>query len=107
MASDNVLIIDDNNFETEVLQSDTKVLIDFHAVWCGPCKVLTPIVEQVADEYAGKVKVAKIDVDQAPKTAMKYGIASVPTVMVFEGGEKKAQQVGVVKKDKLVKLLGL
>ncbi len=107
MAGKNVHIIDDQNFEAEVLQAQTPVLIDFHATWCGPCKLLTPIVEKLADEFEGKLKVGKVDIDQAPKLAQKYGVTSVPTVMVFEGGEKKASMVGVAKRDKLVALAGL
>ena len=103
----NVLEIDDSNFEAEVLQSATPVLVDFHAVWCGPCKILTPIVEKLAAEFEGKLKVVSVDIDRARKTAQKYNVASVPTVMVFESGAKKAQHVGVAKRDKLVALAGL
>ncbi len=107
MASQNVHIFDDTNFETEVLQASVPVLVDFHATWCGPCKVLAPIVEKLADEFEGKLKVGKVDIDVAPKLAQKYGITSVPTVMVFQGGEKKASHTGVAKRDKLVAMAGL
>ena len=103
----NIHHFDDNNFETEVLQADTPVLVDFHAVWCGPCKLLAPIVAKMADEFEGKLKVGKVDIDAAPKLAQKYGIRSVPTVMVFENGEKKAAHTGLAKRDKLVQMAGL
>ncbi len=107
MASTNVLIIDDSNFDSEVMNSSTPVLVDFTATWCGPCKMLAPIVDKLADEFVGKLKVAKIDIDQAPNLASKFGVRSVPTVMVFEGGEKKAQHIGLAKRDQLVKLAGM
>jgi thioredoxin 1 len=106
-ASKNVHLIDDKNFEQEVLKAPGTVLVDFTATWCGPCKILAPIVEKLADEFVGKLKVAKVDVDQAPAVAAKYGIRSVPTVMVFQGGEKKAQHIGLTKREKLLELTGL
>jgi thioredoxin 1 len=105
--SKNVHVFDDRNFEQEVLKAAGPVLVDFTATWCGPCKILAPIVAQLADDFAGKLKVGKVDVDQAPAVAAKYGIRSVPTVMVFEGGEKKAQHIGLTKRDKLIELAGL
>lgn len=105
MASKNVISVNDTNFETEVLKSDKPVLVDFTATWCGPCKMLAPIVDKLADEFAGTYKVAKIDIDEAQSIARKYGIRSVPTVMVFKNGEKTAQNVGVAQRDKLVSLL--
>lgn len=107
MASQNVHTFTDENFETEVLQSPIPVLVDFTATWCGPCKVLAPVVEKLAEELQGKVKVGKLDVDAAPQTASKFGIRGVPTCMAFNGGEKKGQVVGVVNKDKLLQLLGV
>lgn len=107
MASKNVKIFDDQNFESEVLKAQGPVLVDFTATWCGPCKALAPIVDKLADEFEGKVKVGKLDIDAAPNVAAKYGIRSVPTVLVFEGGQKKAQQVGLTTRDKLVQLLGV
>jgi thioredoxin 1 len=106
-ASKNVHMFDDKNFEQEVLKATGTVLVDFTATWCGPCKILAPIVEQLADEFAGKLKVGKCDVDQAPGVAAKYGVRSVPTVMVFQAGEKKAQHIGLTKREKLLELTGL
>lgn len=103
----NVLTFNEQNFEAEVLKSDVPVLVDFTATWCGPCRALAPIVEKVADELAGKVKVGKLDIDDSPGISAKYGIRSVPTVLVFEGGAKKAQHVGLTTRDKLVQLIGL
>ena len=90
----NVLDLTDATFETEVLKSTTPVLVDFGATWCGPCKQLAPIVEQIATEWVGRVKVGYVDVDKAAETAMRYGIMSVPTVMIFNGGEAKDQVIG-------------
>ena len=90
----NVLDLTDANFDAEVLKSTSPVLVDFGAAWCGPCKQLAPIVEQLATEWSGKVKVAYVDVDKARETAMRYGIMSVPTVMIFNGGEAKDQVIG-------------
>ena len=107
MAGANVNIFTDANFEAEVLKSDLPVLVDFTATWCGPCKALAPIVEKIADEFQGKVRVGKLDIDDAPNVTRKYGVRSVPTVMVFRGGEKAGQNVGLTSRDKLVQLLGL
>ena len=106
-ANPNVHAFTDQNFESEVLKSDVPVLVDFTATWCGPCKALAPIVEKIADDFAGKIKVGKLDIDDAPNMARKYGVRSVPTVMIFHGGEKKGQQVGLTSRDKLVQLLGV
>lgn len=106
-ASKNVHMFDDNNFDQEVLKAPGPVLVDFTATWCGPCKMLAPIVEKLADEFPGKVKVGKVDVDQAPNVAARYGIRSVPTVMVFQNGEKKSQHIGLAKREKLLELCGL
>jgi thioredoxin 1 len=107
MASKNVQVFNDLNFESEVLKSDVPVLVDFTATWCGPCKALAPIIDKVADEFEGKVKVGKVDIDDAAAIATKYGIRSVPTVLVFKNGEKTAQNVGLTTRDKLVGLLGV
>lgn len=107
MASKNVLAFNDVNFESDVLKASEPVLVDFTATWCAPCKALAPIVEKLADEYTGKVRVGKCDIDDSPGTAAKYGVRSVPTVMVFKNGAKVAQHVGLTNRDKLVALLGL
>ena len=107
MAGKNVHVFNDGNFESEVLKSDLPVLVDFTATWCGPCKALAPIVEKLADELEGKVKVGKLDIDDARQVATKYGVRSVPTVMVFRGGTKTNQHIGLTTRDKLVKLLDL
>ncbi|MGD8395553.1 MAG: thioredoxin [Candidatus Eiseniibacteriota bacterium] len=88
--------ITDTNFENDVLQSNAPVLIDFWAEWCGPCKMISPIVEEVASEYTGRVKVGKVNVDHSPQVASKYGIRSIPTLLLFKDGEEKHRLVGAV-----------
>lgn len=105
--SKNIHAFNESNFESEVLKSDVPVLVDFTATWCGPCKALAPIVEKLADEFPGKVKVGKLDIDDSPNITAKYGVRSVPTVIVFKGGAKAGQHVGLTNRDKLVALLGL
>lgn len=107
MASDKVLVFNDLNFDQEVLKSQVPVLVDFTATWCGPCKALAPIVDQVAAELDGKAIVGKLDIDESPITAGKYGVRGVPTVMVFKNGERSAQHVGLTTKQKLVELVSL
>ncbi len=106
MASAKVRVFNDENFDQEVLKSDIPVIVDFTATWCGPCKALTPIIEQLASELDGKARVGKLDVDEAPATAGKYGVRGVPTVMVFKQGQRAAQHVGLTTKQKLVELIG-
>ncbi len=84
----------ESNFDAEVLQSDTPVLVDFWAVWCGPCKMVAPTIDQLATEYSGKAKVGKLNVDQARSIAMKYGVMSIPTVLLFKNGEVAETIVG-------------
>lgn len=92
------ITISDDNFETEVLKSDQPVLIDFWAAWCGPCKMIAPVVEELAGEYDGKVKIGKLDVDNNQQTAIKYGVRSIPTLLVFKNGEVKETIIGAVPK---------
>lgn len=94
--------ITDTNFEQEVLKSDVPVLIDFWAVWCGPCRVIAPVVEEIADEYEGKLKVGKLDVDNNPQVAVKYGIRSIPTLLIFNNGEVSDQLIGALPKAQIV-----
>ena len=107
MAGKNVHEFNTANFDSEVLKADLPVLVDFTATWCGPCKALAPIVEKLADEFEGKLKVGKLDIDAAQDIAAKYKVRSVPTVIVFRGGEPTGQQIGLSTRDKLVKLLGV
>jgi thioredoxin 1 len=105
MASKNVQVFNDLNFEQDVLQASGKVLVDFTAAWCGPCKRLAPIVDEVADELEGQVKVGKLDIDDAPMIANKFQVRGVPTLMVFEGGRPVQTSVGLVSKAKVLSLL--
>jgi thioredoxin 1 len=107
MAGVNVLEINDLNFDSEVLKSQVPFLLDFSAVWCGPCRVLAPVVEKLADEYQGKARVGKLDIDDSPAVATKFGIRGVPTVLVFKDGKESGRHVGVTSKEVLVKLLGV
>ena len=103
--SDLIVNSTDSNFEQDVAQSDVPVLVDFCAAWCGPCKAIAPVLEELADDYAGKVKVVKVDVDENPETASRFGIRSIPTLMVFKGGEKVDMVMGLQPKADLAALL--
>ena len=104
-----VVLATDQNFASEVLQAAGPVLVDFSATWCGPCKKLEPVVDQIAAEYAGRVKVVKVDVDQSQATAAKYAVMSVPTLIFFRDGQVRDQAIGVLSKqqlaDKLARVL--
>lgn len=91
--------LNDANFETEVIKSDIPVLVDFWAEWCAPCRIIAPVVEQLAEEYAGKVKVGKLDVDSNAQTSMKYTVRSIPTLLIFKNGEPVDTIIGAVPKN--------
>lgn len=99
MAGADTLTFTEANFETEVLNSDQPVLVDFWAEWCAPCRALGPTIDELASDYSGKAKVGKVNVDEAQQIAVKYGIQSIPSVLVFKGGEVIAQKVGLAPKD--------
>lgn len=105
MAGANVLSVNDLNFESEVLKSATPVLVDFTATWCGPCKQIAPFIDELATEYTGKMKVAKLDIDEAPGITAKYGVRGVPSLYVFKGGEVVAKQSGAVPKAVISQLM--
>ena len=99
--SDNIVHVTDSSFEQEVLGSDTPVLVDYWAEWCGPCKSIAPILDEIAKEYSDKIRVAKLNIDDNPATPPKYGIRGIPTLMLFKGGNVEATKVGAVSKSQL------
>ncbi|HJP06181.1 MAG: thiol reductase thioredoxin [Acidiferrobacteraceae bacterium] len=103
--SENIIHVSDDSFEQEVLQSDKPVLIDYWAEWCGPCKMIAPVLAELADEYADKLRVAKLNIDDNPATPPKYGIRGIPTLMLFKNGEVEATKVGAVSKAQLAAFL--
>lgn len=105
MATDAIVEITDANFDQEVLKSDQPVMIDFWAAWCGPCRALAPVVDEIAKQYQGKVKVAKMDVDKNMATPQRYGVRGIPTLLIFKGGQVREQIVGFVPKDAIEKAI--
>jgi thioredoxin 1 len=101
MAGNGIIEVTDANFDQDVLKSEQPVLVDFWATWCGPCRALAPIVDELAQEYQGKVKIGKMDVDHNSSTPMRYGVRGIPTLLVFKGGQVKEQIVGYVPKEKI------
>ncbi len=103
--SDDLLHVNDSNFQSEVLESDVPTLVDFWAPWCAPCLIIGPVIEELAGEYKGKLKVAKMNVDESPATPGQYGIRGIPTVILFKGGQVADQVVGVVPKAHLKSMI--
>ena len=101
----NIIETDDSNFESEVLKADIPVLVDFWAPWCGPCKAIAPILEQISDEQGDKIKIVKVNVDDNQKYAVDFGIKSIPTLLIFNKGELKNQIIGAIPKAEIEKLI--
>ncbi|HVP65111.1 MAG TPA: thioredoxin [candidate division Zixibacteria bacterium] len=105
MASNAIFEVTDANFDQEVLRSESPVLIDFWAAWCGPCRALAPVVDEIASSYQGRVKVAKMDVDKNMSTPQRYGVRGIPTLLLFKGGQVREQIVGFVPKEQIAQAL--
>lgn len=103
--SENIVHVSDDSFNEDVLKSEQPVLIDYWAEWCGPCKMIAPVLEEIAKEYSGKIKVAKLNIDDNPTTPPKYGIRGIPTLMLFKNGNVEATKVGAVSKSQLTAFL--
>ena len=105
MASDAIIELSDSTFETEVVNSDVPVLVDFWAPWCGPCRAIAPIVEEISSSYGEKIKVGRMNVDENQSTTMKFGIRSIPTIIMFKGGEAVDQIIGAVPKGEIERVV--
>lgn len=105
MAAEHIISLTSENFETEVLKSETPVLVDFWAQWCGPCKMLSPILDELAGEYQGKVKIGKVDIDTNQELSAQYSVLSIPTLLIFKDGKVQEQHVGLKGKPELKKAL--
>ena len=105
MASNAIFEVTDSNFDQDVLKCETPVLVDFWATWCGPCRAIAPIVDELASTYSGRVKITKMDVDHNSATPMRYGVRGIPTLLVFKGGQVKEQIVGYVPKEQIQKAI--
>lgn len=103
--SDAVVYVNDNDFNEQVLEAQLPVLLDFWAEWCGPCKMIAPLLDTIAEEFAGKLVVAKLNIDESPATPQKYGVRGIPTLMLFKNGEIEATKVGALSKTQLVEFL--
>jgi len=104
-VSDRIIHVTDESFDREVLQSSAPVLVDYWAEWCGPCKMIAPVLAEIAEEYEGRLRIAKLNIDQNPDTPPRYGIRGIPTLMLFKDGEVEAIKVGAVPKSQLIAFL--
>jgi thioredoxin 1 len=105
VSSDTIVHVTDASFENEVVKSDTPVLLDFWAEWCGPCKMIAPMLHEIADEYKGKVTIAKLNIDDNPKTPQRFSVRGIPTLILFKNGQVEGQKVGILRKPDLAAFL--
>ena len=103
--TENLLHVTDASFENDVIQSEEPALVDFWAAWCGPCKMIAPLVDEISEEYAGKIKVCKMDVDSNPETSVKFNVRGIPTLLIFKNGNIEATKVGALSKAQLVEFV--
>lgn len=103
--SEHIVHVTDDSFENEVLKADGPVLIDFWAEWCGPCKMIAPVLSEIADEYEGKIKIVKMDIENSPKTPMQFGVRSIPTLMIFKDGNVQDTRIGALNKSQLTEFV--